>query len=69
MKAFYVNLVNLDLVRPGFMFHNPLVVHVLLLTHEFVYDNICIPHSWYPQCEQSMFFMCPKHTDSSPSLI
>jgi hypothetical protein len=29
----------------------------------------CLPHSWYPQCDRSMFFTCPKLTDDSPSLI
>ena len=27
---------------------DPLVVHVLLLTHEFARNAICLPHSWYP---------------------
>ena len=46
------------------------VVHVLLLTHEFIYNIICLPHSWYPQCDRSMFLTCPpKLTDDSPSLI
>ena len=27
----------------------PLIVHVLLLTHEFMNDNICLPHSWHPK--------------------
>ena len=41
---------------------DPLVVHVLLLTHEFIYNVviICLPHSWYPQYDRSMFFTCPK---------
>ena len=47
----------------------PLVVHVLLLTHEFIYNVIRLPHSWYPQCDRPMFFPCPKLTDDSPSLI
>jgi len=36
------------------MFNVPdlLVVHVLLLTHEFIYNVICLPHSWYPQCDR-----------------
>jgi hypothetical protein len=48
---------------------DPLVVHVLLLTHEFMYStNICLLHSWYPQCDIHVF-MYPKFTDDSPSLI
>jgi len=39
---------------------DPLVVHVLLLTHELIYNVICLPHSWYPQCDKSMFFYVPK---------
>ena len=39
---------------------NSLVVHMLLLTHEFIYTVICLPHSWYPQCDRSMFFTCSK---------
>jgi len=33
----------------------PLVVHVLLLTpssHRLKYNVICLPHSWYPQCDR-----------------
>jgi len=37
---------------------DPLVVHVLLLTHEFLYNNICLHHSWYPHCDS--FFYVPK---------
>jgi hypothetical protein len=49
---------------------DPLVVHVLLLTHEFMNNKICLPNSWYPQCHRSMFLTCPKHTDDdNPSLI
>jgi hypothetical protein len=33
---------------------DPLIVHVLLLTHEFVYNVICL-HSWYPQCDSPCF--------------
>jgi len=52
-----------------FVVPDPLVVHVLLLTHEFIYNVICLLHSWYPQCDGSMFFMCPKHTDFPLELI
>jgi len=45
---------------------DPLVVHMLLLTHEFIYNVICLPHSWYPQCDSPLPFMCPKLTDDSP---
>ena len=48
---------------------DPLVMHVLLLTHESMHNNICLPHSWYPQCDRACFFMCPNLTDDSPSLI
>ena len=36
------------------MFHvpDPLVVHVLLLKHELMYNVICLTHSWYPQCDR-----------------
>ena len=42
---------------------NPLVVHVLLLTHEFKYNVIHLPssHSWYPQwLWQIHVFYVPK---------
>jgi hypothetical protein len=50
---------------------DPLIVHVLLLIHEFMHSNICLPHFWCFQCDSPYFFpcMCPKHTDDSPSLI
>ena len=37
---------------------DPLVVHVLLLTHEF---NMIIPHSRYPQCDCPCF-LCAQNT-------
>jgi len=44
---------------------DPLVVHVLLLTHEFMYNVICHPHSWYPQCD-SPSFLCAQHAQMIP---
>ena len=46
---------------------DPLVVHVLLLTHEFMYNVICLPHSWYPQCD-SPGFLCAQNVQTIPSL-
>jgi hypothetical protein len=46
----------------------PLVVHVLLLTHGFMYNVICLPLLGISSVWQSKFFMCPKFTDDSPSL-
>ena len=47
------------------MFNVPdlLVVHVLLLTHEFIYNVICLPHSWYPQCDRcsATWSSCARH--------
>ena len=40
---------------PCLMFRDPLIVHVLLLTHGLMYNNICLPHSWYPQCDSPCF--------------
>ena len=49
---------------------DPLVVHVLLLTHEFMQNVIALPPSFLvPSVWQSMFLMCPKITNDSPSLI
>jgi hypothetical protein len=36
-------------------------VHVLLLTHEFIYIVICLPHSWYPQCDIHVFYVPKTH--------
>jgi hypothetical protein len=42
---------------------DPLVVHVLLLTHEFMYNVICLPHYWYPQCDGSATWSsCAQNT-------
>jgi hypothetical protein len=46
---------------------DPLVVHVLFLTHEFIYNVICLPQSWYPHVTVHVFYV-PKITDDSPSL-
>ena len=43
---------------------DPLVVHVLLLTHELGYNVICLPHSWYPQCDRYMIY-CAQNTHAS----
>ena len=48
-------------------FPDPLVVHVLLLTHEFMYIVICLPHFWYPQCD-SPCFSCAQNTQIIPPL-
>jgi len=48
---------------------DPLVVHVLLLTHEFYVYNTCLPHPGIFSVTVHVF-MRPKHTDDdSPSLI
>jgi len=44
---------------------DPLVVHVLLLTHGLMYNVKYLPHSWYPQCDSLNCLICPN----SPSLI
>ena len=43
---------------------DPLVVHLLLLTHEFMYNVICLPHSWYPQCDRcsATWSSCAQNT-------
>ena len=47
-----------------------LVVHVLLLTHEYMYSNICLPLILgILSVTVHVFFMCPKHTEDSSSLI
>jgi hypothetical protein len=33
---------------------------VLLFTHEFIYNVICLPHFWYPQCDSPRLFHVPK---------
>jgi len=45
---------------------DPLVVHVLLLTHE-MFNNICLPHSWYPQFD-SPCFLCAQNSQMIPPL-
>jgi hypothetical protein len=44
---------------------DPFVVHVLLLTFEFMYNNICLPHFWYPQCGNPCF-LCAPNTQMIP---
>jgi len=44
------------------------VVHVLLLTHEFIYNVICLPHSWYPQCDIPCFSRAQIITQVNPPL-
>jgi len=54
---------------------DPLIVHVLLLTHGFKYNVLCyLPPSFLVSSVWQMFsnmkFMCPKDTDGDPpSLI
>jgi hypothetical protein len=48
---------------------DPLVVHVLLLTHEFLYNNCCLPHSWYPHCDSPCFSCAQNTQNDSPSVM
>jgi hypothetical protein len=38
---------------------DPLVVHMLLLS--FMYDIICLPHLWYPQCDSPCMYVPKTH--------
>ena len=38
-----------------------LVVHVLLLIHEFMYKNICLPHSWLLSVTVHVFHVPKTH--------
>jgi len=53
-------------IIPCLMFLDPLVVHVLLLTHESMY-KIRLPHSWYLQCD-SPCFLCDQDSQMIPPL-
>jgi len=44
----------------------PLIVHVLLLTHEFMNDNICLPHSWHPKWNSLCFHVPKAHMMNFP---
>ena len=56
------------------MFDVPDPLVVLLLTHEYIYYYICLPHSWHPLCD-SLFISCAQNTQivicvfDPPSLI
>ena len=39
---------------------DPLVVHVLLLTHEFKYDSNCLPDSWYLSVTANVYHVPKK---------
>jgi len=55
--------------RPCLMFQTLLLCSCCSSHMDFLYDNSCLPHFLYPQCD-SPYFMCPKLTDNdSPSLI
>ena len=42
----YSRIVQLRCIRRMFDVPDPLDVHVLLLSHEFMYNIICLPHFW-----------------------
>jgi len=41
---------------------DPLVMHVLLLTHEYMHNVFCLPRSWYLSVTVQVFHVPKTHT-------